>query len=501
MSGLRWSTSYSLILTSILALCIGGRLEPIVSAKDKATAATADDNEAVPGQVKSKTTSKKKSRPKPEKKTKKQKESEEETGTNTGALPSGNGRTGGSIPLVPGGSGTGSSTGNGKVSSQPLQPSPPGQQTTASSGAKQGSSVGKATTPNTPPTGGGGGGVLDANHPVVKRVIAVQDRLTPSLMSQKGVVATLTGLDDDGNVVIKVYTTGADNPTIPKSAEGVDVLETVTGPGHALAAFNPAARQPRPVPIGVGASGLLNGNCGPSLINLGTIGCRVKDSKGNVYALGSSHTFANENQGTVGDQCSQPTTFDENPLVGSCPADIFGTLSKFSTLTFNGAIPNPPLSVLDAAIVATTKDMVSNSTPPPPVGYGTPRTQVYRNPYLGQSVQKFGRSTGLTTGAVSGLNMTSTVQYFSGFCTFAGQIEVKTQITNNNFSTFTSFGDSGALVVDSNRFPVGLVVGEFTTTVLNPIQQVLDFFDVTIDGDASEVVPPGKSVRSTPNSP
>src|SRR5262249_37441782 len=155
-------------------------------------------------------------------------------------------------------------------------------------------------------------------------------------------------------------------------------------------------------------SGIINGNCGAALVNSGTIGCRVKDRKGNVYALGCSHSFANENQGAVGNQCVQPSTTDGVLIYTGnvCPAQyVFGTLHQFTRLHFTPADTEPPGTALDAALVATTTKMLANSTPAPPVGYGTPRTFPL-SPFLRMPVQKFGKTTSLTTGSVTGLNMT-----------------------------------------------------------------------------------------------
>jgi hypothetical protein len=85
-----------------------------------------------------------------------------------------------------------------------------------------------------------------------------------------------------------------------------------------------------------------------------------------------------------------------------------------------------------------------------------------------------------------------------GTLTFVKQIEV----TGDSLLPFSIPGDSGSLIVDMDRFPVALLfagAGIFTNG--NPIQTVLDEFDMTIDGDDSPVVPPGKEARSEPDSP
>jgi hypothetical protein len=341
---------------------------------------------------------------------------------------------------------------------------------------------------------------------LVQRVIEVQNRMTPGVLSQKGVVATCTGLDDDGNVVIKVYTTGADDPKVPKSVEGVAVLEVVTGHGNLLSGpINPASRLPRPFPIGVSGASVAE-YCGSAPPGGGTIGCRLKDKKGRVFALGCCHVFGNTGLGVIGDQCIQPGSDDEVPL-GSCdPGDVFGTLFKFAPITLVDITdPNAPITKIDAAVVLTTKAQLGNSTPSKPDGYGTPRTQLLTRPFLGLRVQKYGKQTGLTTGTVTGLNVNQ-LQIINGnspatlgFARFINNIEV----TADKVTFFALPGDSGALVVSMDRFPVGMVFAQIGGLIYaNPIKDVLDFFGMTIDGDdAHNVIPPGKEGRARPNSP
>ena len=64
---------------------------------------------------------------------------------------------------------------------------------------------------------------------------------------------------------------------------------------------------------------------------------------------------------------------------------------------------------MDAAIALTETGMVGTATPDG-VGYGTPNTTTIEA-YPGQQVQKFGRTTMLTTGEVAGINATGNVTY------------------------------------------------------------------------------------------
>jgi hypothetical protein len=343
-------------------------------------------------------------------------------------------------------------------------------------------------------------------HPdIVAKVMAIQNRITPGLLEQAGIVGTCTGLDQDGNVVVRVYLSGTDNPIVPDQIDGVAINSVVTGPAYPTCqspTFNPGARLARPFPIGVSGTSSSTG-CSPQPPAGGTIGCRLKDSQGNVYALGCNHDFAAENKGLIGDFCYQPGSDDAlfDLIPGCAGSDVFGTLFAFKTIDFRFFNNPGVMNRIDAAVIKTDRTMLENSTPDPPIGYGKPRTLTVKNPTLGLGVQKYGKATGLTTGVITGINQIITGVYFSGLARFSGQME----ITQTNFQVFNLFGDSGALVVTMDRLPVGLL---FSTIIIfgnaNPIQEVLDFFGMQIDGDDSpfdDSAINGKEGRANPNSP
>jgi hypothetical protein len=89
------------------------------------------------------------------------------------------------------------------------------------------------------------------------------------------------------------------------------------------------------------------------------------------------------------------------------------------------------------------------------------------------AVQKYGRTTVLTHGSVTGVDASIKVRYSKGnTATFVHQIV----ITGNNGGAFSDSGDSGSLIVtdDSGKNPVGLLfAGSTSTTIANPISDVL----------------------------
>jgi len=90
---------------------------------------------------------------------------------------------------------------------------------------------------------------------------------------------------------------------------------------------------------------------------------------------------------------------------------------------------------------------------------------------------KYGRTTALTTGVVTGVSVTIRVQYTDGVATFASQVEIK-----GNKGSFSRAGDSGSLIVTQpGRVPVALLfAGGQTSTFANPIGAVLGAVGGTI---------------------
>jgi hypothetical protein len=314
----------------------------------------------------------------------------------------------------------------------------------------------------------------------------IQNRNHAAIAGQKGVVGTFTGLDEDGNVVIKVYTTGADNPQIPKAIEGVDVLEVLTGPIHKLQTTPGAPQRQqrlgRPVPIGITA--FSDTDLSATSCAAGTLGCRLRDNHGNFYALSNNHVFAGVN-GTQGKDPNglppeipvagpfqipgtnivQPAPGDDNCAIGNAP-DIIGVLVAFVF------IDTTSINFVDCAIAKTTPQLVNTSTLAD--GYGAP-TSTTVLPFLGQKVQKYGRTSGYTTGTVTGINGIALIDFDGPKALFAREIEI-TGISPAFFPSYGVPGDSGSLVVDMNRNPVALLhAGGGGITLCNPIRLVLAF--------------------------
>src|SRR6266581_5573311 len=308
----------------------------------------------------------------------------------------------------------------------------------------------------------------------IHAVLAVHKRHSAALLRLPGVVGTAVGLLPNGKPGLKVLLASPEVRGLPSALEGIPVVAQVTG---MLVAFSDPTKRQRPAPLGF--------SVGHPAITAGSIGARVVDGSGNVYVLSNNHVLANSNDATIGDAALQPGPYDG----GTAPADQIGTLAAFNTIDFSGGA-----NTIDAAIARSTTSDLGNATPTDD-GYGAPSATIFGDAngdhvfddeaaLLGLNVQKYGRTTKLTHGQITGINATVTVCYevFFGFCIKAARFVDQLLITPSGFS---GGGDSGSLIVtyDGNLNPVALLfAGSSTVTIGNRIDLVLNRFGVSIDG-------------------
>jgi hypothetical protein len=317
-----------------------------------------------------------------------------------------------------------------------------------------------------------------AAAPGLARALAAQERATEALLDRAGVVGTAVTVSN-GRPAVAVLTARSGVAGLPRTLDGVDVVVRVTGPISALhhrpghgggpgggggggGGVDPTSRFARPVPIGVSTGN--EGEC-----SAGTIGARVRSGSA-VYALSNNHVYALENQAPIGSRVLQPGRYDTGCSID--PANVLGNLSSFVPITFSTSANNR----VDAAIAVSDTARLGNATPSN--GYGTPQSATV-SAAVGQSVQKYGRTTSLTQGTITMVNATVNVGYGSGTARFVGQVIVESS------GAFIRSGDSGSLLVTSNRNPVGLLFAGSQTGrlgVANRIQDVLSAFGVSVDG-------------------
>jgi hypothetical protein len=336
---------------------------------------------------------------------------------------------------------------------------------------------------------------MDALNRALLAVQEVKRAYEAQLMSMTNVVATGIGykiagdtLTDEVSIVVSVtkklpLAQLTEAAAVPKAIDGMktDVIET--GP---IVAFQDPKQRLRPARPGC--------SIGHYLITAGTLGCLVK--RGNqVYILSNNHVLANSNVAQEGDPIWQPGKYD-----GGTSADQIATLDRFIPIGFPGDIPpapppqpggcsplasimkylqpqqtvapviqinEPGNNTVDCALAAPlSPDLVSPDilNIGVPLGVGTAT--------LGTSLQKMGRTTDYTTGQISQLDVTVSVDYGGKIATFRNQLMA---------GAMSQGGDSGSTVLDMNKRVVGLLfAGSNTTTILNPIQLVLDALQVQL---------------------
>lgn len=317
--------------------------------------------------------------------------------------------------------------------------------------------------------------------PDLRAAMSAQRHHTDELLAIPGVVGTAVTVDPEGRAGLLLLLEHRGISGLPAMLEGIPVTQRVTG---RLMAFSDPTQRQRPAPMGF--------SVGHPAITAGTIGARVRDALGRVYILSNNHVLANSNGANIGDPEYQPGPFD-----GGTAADQIATLSDFQVISFapNGA------NTIDAAIALSTTSVLDDATPADD-GYSMPNSTIFgdangdglfddRNALLGLNVQKYGRTTRLTHGQITGINATVTICYaVSGFtCTKTARFVDQLIITPG---TFSGGGDSGSLIVtdDANLNPVALLfAGNANVTIANRIDLVLNRFGVVIDGFAPP--PPG----------
>ena len=191
----------------------------------------------------------------------------------------------------------------------------------------------------------------------------------------------------------------------------------------------------------------------------GTLGALITDGT-NQYILSNNHVLGRSGAAVAGEDVSQPGMIDANCAITTIVAD------------YTGAAPLGPSNV-DAAVAQLRPGQMNSTGSIQDIGVPSSTIAI---PTVGLGVAKSGRTTGFTTGSISSINTSVSVQYQQGCgkgkkftVTFTGQIV----ITPGNFS---AGGDSGSLIVTNNAAhnPVGLLfAGSSSATIANPIGLVL----------------------------
>lgn len=227
-------------------------------------------------------------------------------------------------------------------------------------------------------------------------------------------------------------------------------------------------------------------------ITAGTLGCVVKKAD-TRYLLSNSHVLACSGDANLGDDILQPGTHDGGTSVN----DHFAELSAHVPIHFSGAIAGCPISrvfvwginkllqligsktylqamkqsetnLVDAAIAQPLKDS-ELSDEILEIG----KIKGAKSAILGMKIKKSGRTTQVTTGEVTQVDVTVRVQYGEGkIAEFSDQIMA---------GKMCEGGDSGSAVVTDDNYIIGLLfAGSDTSMIACRIENVFDLLDCSI---------------------
>lgn len=194
----------------------------------------------------------------------------------------------------------------------------------------------------------------------------------------------------------------------------------------------------------------------------GTLGSLVRRD-GVLCILSNNHILARSGSAATGEDTVQPGLIDSSCLSNSSNivGDFAGNLVPLGTANVDVA-----LSIARSNVDATGAIL----------DVGVPISTV-QAPAIGLHVMKSGRTTGFTTGSITSINTSVSVQYQKG-CNVGKKFVVSytNQIVTGAMS---AGGDSGSLLLsnDGTANPVGLLyAGSSSATIYNPAQAVVNAF-------------------------
>jgi trypsin-like peptidase len=211
---------------------------------------------------------------------------------------------------------------------------------------------------------------------------------------------------------------------------------------------------------------------GHRLVTAGTLGAFVRrDENGRDLILSNNHVLAFENAAARGDDILQPGRLDQGTV-------SVARLTEFVKLDFSTSGSN----TVDCAVAELNDGISGDRRNLAQLGQLNGVRAGKLEP--GDPVRKLGRSSGATTAAVIATELDNIiVSYLNGDARFDGQIEM-----DGVDSPFSTDGDSGSLVVDSDNNAVGMIFAGSESggvhgagrSYAHPIDTVLAALKVTI---------------------
>ncbi|NBC34443.1 MAG: hypothetical protein GVY13_17345 [Alphaproteobacteria bacterium] len=178
-------------------------------------------------------------------------------------------------------------------------------------------------------------------------------------------------------------------------------------------------------------------------ITAGTLGCFVYiDGDPVPHILSNNHVLADENQAKIGDAIIQPGNLDQ----GKNPDDEVAHLKNYIKLS------KSKTNHVDCAIARLADGIPFEGNQMG--GLGQLRGQLTRDLMPGDKVRKIGRTSGITHGRVTAIELENIVIGFEmGKLRFDGVLEIE----GEGRRPFSYGGDSGALIVDEELRAAGLL--------------------------------------------
>lgn len=227
-------------------------------------------------------------------------------------------------------------------------------------------------------------------------------------------------------------------------------------------------------------------------VTAGTLGLIV-EKNGKKVILSNNHVISDCNQGKIGDEVWQPGSYDSgtsedkigqlihfNPLVfgngnAKSNCNVFNVIAKSINFVakvlkrkhrFEVINTSANFNEMDAALSSIDVDY---SLEIPQIG----KVKGIRPAELGMKVQKFGRTTGYTTGSVSQTDVTVSVAY--------GEAQAAIFHDQIIFSPMSEGGDSGSCICDMQGNAVALLfAGSELATIASPIERVFSMMGVSL---------------------
>jgi len=330
----------------------------------------------------------------------------------------------------------------------------------------------------------------DINH-----VRVILRETSKSLMKKPNVVATSLGYKktngkktDQLAIICSVDSKKAkqkllSDELVPDQIENIPTDVFVSG---MIYAQQDPKRRYRPAPGGVSIA--------HENVTAGTLGCLVKKN-GKLFILSNNHILANSNAAYKGEAILQPAPYDE----GEWPLDRIAELEEFVKIKFIQEESECSIGKSSAGILNTLASFTGSKTRiksikiteddenrvdcalAKPIDQKDVKDEILKigkitgvaEGILGMSVQKSGRTTGLTNGTIDQIDVTVEVSYGSNkSAIFFDQLIA---------GSMSQGGDSGSAILNQENQIIGLLfAGSDSITVINRIQDVFESLQVTL---------------------